>query len=57
MTLEEIKQKRYRCMDICPTWNREDRDCEIFGYMHPAPSKCPYMAQNCKEEQTSKEQK
>lgn len=37
---DEMKKKRARCCTYCATWNREDRDCEIYGNYHMPPSKC-----------------
>mgnify|MGYP004507378889 CR=1 FL=1 len=38
----EYKSKKYRCSNTCPTWNPEDRDCEIYGSQHPRVWQCPY---------------
>lgn len=46
--LSEIRQKKYRCCDICSTWNSEDRDCEVYGINHPAPFWCPLFFQKTK---------
>jgi hypothetical protein len=47
MTIEEIaqelRQQRARCVTHCATWNREDRDCEIYGSYHPSPARCRYF--------------
>lgn len=47
MTIEEIaqelRQQRARCLTHCATWNREDRDCEIYGSQHPSPARCRYF--------------
>lgn len=44
MTIEdlskEMKGKKARCSQYCPTWNSEDRDCEIYGEGHVPPSRC-----------------
>lgn len=50
ITLSEIKRKKYRCRDVCATWNYEDCDCEIYGCHHPAPSKCAVMVSTCIDE-------
>lgn len=47
-TEEEMRTKKYKCRDVCPTWNREDRDCEIYGETHPVPLQCPYFAHHIK---------
>ena len=47
---EKPKRKPCRCSELCPTWNRDDRDCEIYGWNHPAPSHCPYYAKYEEEE-------
>lgn len=50
MTKEELEEtkklkelsKKYkgaRCIQFCPVWNREDRDCEIMGSYHLSPSR------------------
>lgn len=31
-----------KCRTHCPTWNREDNDCDIYGLTHPSPMKCPF---------------
>ena len=49
-TLQGIRNGRYRCRDVCATWNREDCDCEVYGSYHPAPSKCNIMVSNCIDE-------
>jgi len=49
-TEKELLEKRYRCMDICPTWNREDHDCEIYGHQHPSPLNCPYFVHHIKRD-------
>ena len=46
--LFEIRQKKYRCRDVCSTWNSEDRDCEVYGIKHPSPSQCPLFYQKTK---------
>ena len=46
--LSEIKQKKYRCRDVCSTYNSEDRDCEVYGINHPSPSRCPFFYQTTK---------
>lgn len=38
----EYKSSKYRCSNTCPTWNRDDRDCEIYGSTHPKIWQCPY---------------
>lgn len=38
----EYKSRKYRCSNTCPTWNPEDRDCEIYGSNHPKVWQCPY---------------
>lgn len=38
----EYKSNKYRCSNTCPTWNPEDRDCEIYGSSHPKIWQCPY---------------
>lgn len=47
MTMEELsaelRMKRARCSTYCPTWNSEDKDCEIYGSMHCPPSKCRHF--------------
>ena len=43
-TEEELRTKKYKCRDVCATWNRENRDCEIYGETHPVPLRCPYFA-------------
>ena len=43
---EELRRKRARCSRYCATWNREDKDCEIYGEHHPAPSCCPFFLQS-----------
>lgn len=40
---EELRKKRARCSKYCSVWNSEDRDCEIYGELHPTPSTCPYF--------------
>lgn len=37
---DKYRNLRARCSQYCGTWNREDRDCEIYGSYHPSPSKC-----------------
>lgn len=38
----ELRKEKARCVTHCGTWNREDRDCEIYGDYHPSPANCPY---------------
>lgn len=40
---DEMRKQRARCSTHCGTWNREDRDCEIYGEYHCPPSKCMYF--------------
>lgn len=40
---DEMRKERARCSTHCGTWNREDRDCEIYGEYHRTPSKCRYF--------------
>lgn len=42
-TVKELRAKKYKCRDVCAAWNREDRDCEIYGETHPSPLQCPYF--------------
>lgn len=39
---EELRRKRARCSQVCPCYNSEDRDCEIFGHTCP-PSRCNFF--------------
>ena len=43
---DKYRKLRARCSSYCPTWNSEDKDCEIFGWNHPSPSKCPHFLQS-----------
>ena len=47
MTIQEIsdemRKQKARCDRYCGTWNREDRDCEIYGEHHPSPARCRYF--------------
>lgn len=38
-----MRKQKARCDRYCCTWNREDRDCEIYGEYHSSPSKCRYF--------------
>lgn len=40
---DEMRKERARCSTHCGTWNREDRDCEIYGEHHPSPANCRYF--------------
>ena len=48
-TEKEMRTKKYKCRDVCPTWNRQDRDCEIYGETHPTPLQCPYFAHHIRD--------
>lgn len=37
---DKFRKLRARCSQYCSVWNCEDRDCEIYGENHPAPSRC-----------------
>lgn len=41
-----MSKERITCRTYCPTWNSEDKDCEIYGIYHPSPRKCPYSIYN-----------
>ena len=41
--VKEMKKKKARCSQYCPTWNCEDRDCEIYGEGHVPPSRCVHF--------------
>ena len=47
MTIQELsaemRKERARCSTHCGTWNRENKDCEIYGEQHCPPSKCRYF--------------
>ena len=43
---DELRKERARCSTYCGTWNREDRDCEIYGDYHPSPSRCGYFLEH-----------
>lgn len=47
MTLQELsdemRKERARCSTHCGTWNREDKDCEIYGEKHCPPSRCLFF--------------
>lgn len=40
---DEMRRERARCSTHCGTWNKEDKDCEIYGEQHCPPSKCRYF--------------
>lgn len=40
---DEMKHIRARCSQVCPCYNSEDRDCEIFGGQKIPPSRCDYF--------------
>lgn len=40
---DEMRKQQARCDRYCGTWNREDRDCEIYGEYHPSPARCWYF--------------
>jgi hypothetical protein len=46
-----------RCSELCQTWNSVDQDCEIYGWNHPAPSKCYYYQKYLDDEYKIKEEK
>ena len=46
--LAVIRQKKYRCRDVCSSWNSEDKDCEVYGINRPAPFWCPLFFQKTK---------
>ena len=48
-TEEEMRTKKYKCRDRCAVWNREDKDCEIYGETHPVPLQCPYFEHHLKK--------
>lgn len=60
MTIEELsdemKKQKARCCTHCGTWNREDRDCEIYGEHHPSPARCSYFLQ-CELERINRQKK
>ena len=49
-TERELRIKKYKCRNVCATWNKEDRDCEIYGDHHPSPLRCPYFSRHIKSE-------
>lgn len=53
---DEMRKERARCSTHCGTWNREDRDCEIYGEQHPSPARCRYFLE-CELERRNKETK
>ena len=53
---DEMRKERARCSTHCGTWNREDRDCEIYGEQHPSPARCWYFLK-CELERRNKETK
>lgn len=41
-----MSKERITCRTHCPTWNSDDKDCEIYGIYHPSPRKCSYFLMN-----------
>ena len=36
-----MSKEQITCRTHCIYWNRDDRDCELYGENHPCPRKCP----------------
>lgn len=35
-----MSKERIMCKTHCVYWNREDKDCELYGENHPRPRQC-----------------
>lgn len=42
-------KKSVKCSEVCSVWDRYDRDCDVYGSIHPAPRTCPLFRQQDKE--------
>lgn len=49
-----MSKERITCRTHCPTWNSEDKDCEIYGEHHFTPRTCPHYNKELKQEMTDK---
>lgn len=52
---DKYRKLRARCSQYCHLWNHEDRDCEVYGYMHPSPSRCLLFLQYELDDEEKKE--
>ena len=41
---------KYKCVSVCPMFDREWHDCELYGDSFIPPYKCPFFKQQNKEE-------
>ena len=42
-------KKNIKCSEVCAVWDRYDRDCDVYGSVHPVPRTCPLFRQQDRE--------